>query len=60
MARDLWTRDEMILVLNLYLKLPFGKMDSRNPEELTGSVPVSSQEFETHELSKYKLRYEYN
>lgn len=30
MARDLWTRDEMILVLNLYLKLPFGKMDSRN------------------------------
>ena len=42
MARDLWTRDEMILVLNLYLKLPFGKMDSRNPEELTGSVPVSS------------------
>ena len=32
MARDLWTRDEMILVLNLYLKLPFGKMDSRNPD----------------------------
>ncbi|MBO7592346.1 MAG: HNH endonuclease [Bacteroidaceae bacterium] len=31
MARDLWTHDEMILVLNLYLKLPFGKMDSRNP-----------------------------
>ena len=32
MARDLWTREEMILVLNLYLKLPFGKMDRRNPE----------------------------
>jgi putative restriction endonuclease len=32
MARDLWTHDEMILVLNLYLKLPFGKMDSRNPD----------------------------
>ena len=32
MARDLWTHDEMILVLNLYLKLPFGKMDRRNPE----------------------------
>lgn len=32
MARDLWTRDEMILVLNLYLKLPFGKMDRRNPD----------------------------
>lgn len=32
MERNLWTREEMILVLNLYLKLPFGKMDSRNPE----------------------------
>ena len=32
MANVLWTRDEMILVLNLYLKLPFGKMDSSNPE----------------------------
>lgn len=33
MARsDLWTREEMILVLNLYLKLPFGKMDRRNPD----------------------------
>lgn len=32
MTRDLWTRDEMILVLNLYLKLPFGKMDRRNPD----------------------------
>lgn len=32
MARDFWTRDEMILVLNLYLKLPFGKMDRRNPD----------------------------
>lgn len=32
MTRDFWTRDEMILVLNLYLKLPFGKMDRRNPE----------------------------
>lgn len=33
MARaDAWTHDEMILVLNLYLKLPFGKMDRRNPD----------------------------
>ena len=32
MTRDLWTRDEMILVLNLYLKLPFGKMDRHNPD----------------------------
>lgn len=30
--KELWTREEMILVLNLYLKLPFGKMDARNPE----------------------------
>lgn len=29
---DLWTREQMILVLNLYMKLPFGKMDRRNPE----------------------------
>ena len=30
MARaDAWTHEEMILVLNLYLKLPFGKMDRR-------------------------------
>lgn len=33
MARaDAWTHEEMILVLNLYLKLPFGKMDRRNPD----------------------------
>lgn len=32
MENNLWTRDEMILVLNLYLKLPFGKMDRRNPD----------------------------
>ena len=31
MARNLWTRDEMILVLNLYLKMPFGQMYARNP-----------------------------
>lgn len=28
----LWTRDELILALNLYLKLPFGKLHSRTPE----------------------------
>lgn len=32
MENNLWTRDEMILALNLYLKLPFGKMDRRNPD----------------------------
>ena len=31
-GQKLWTRDEFILALNLYLKLPFGKLDSRTPE----------------------------
>ena len=30
--RRLWTKDELILALNLYLKLPFGKSDSGTPE----------------------------
>lgn len=30
--RKLWTRDELILSLNLYLKLPFGNLHSRTPE----------------------------
>ena len=32
MERRLWTRDEMILAFNLYLKMPFGKISSRNPQ----------------------------
>lgn len=32
MNRNLWTKDEMILVLNLYLKTPFGKMYAGNME----------------------------
>lgn len=32
MKRRLWTSEEFIVVFNLYLKLPFGKMDSRTPE----------------------------
>ena len=32
MANNLWTRDELILAFNLYLKLPFGKMHSKNNE----------------------------
>ena len=32
MATNLWTREELILAFNLYLKLPFGKMHSRTPE----------------------------
>ena len=30
--RKLWTKDELVLVFNLYLKLPFGKMHTRTPE----------------------------
>ena len=31
MARaDLWTRDQLLLALRLYMRLPFGKLDSRN------------------------------
>lgn len=32
MAGRLWTPDEMILALNLYLKTPFGKMHRLNPQ----------------------------
>jgi putative restriction endonuclease len=30
--KRLWTREELILALNLYLKLPFGKLHSSTPE----------------------------
>ncbi len=29
---DKWSRDEMIVVFNLYFKLPYGKLDHRTPE----------------------------
>jgi putative restriction endonuclease len=32
MKKNLWTREELILAFNLYLKLPFGKMHTRTPE----------------------------
>lgn len=32
MERNLWTHDEMMLALNLYLKLPFGRLDRKTPE----------------------------
>jgi putative restriction endonuclease len=32
MERRIWTREELLLALNLYLKLPFGKMHRRNSE----------------------------
>jgi putative restriction endonuclease len=30
--KNFWTREELILAFNLYLKLPFGKMNKSNPE----------------------------
>jgi len=46
MATNLWTREELILALNLYLKLPFGKLHSRTPEiihlaKIMGRTPGS-------------------
>lgn len=45
-GQKLWTRDELILVINLYCKLPFGRLHSRNPEviklaSLIGRTPGS-------------------
>lgn len=31
-GQRLWTREELILAVNLYYKLPFGRLHSRNPE----------------------------
>ena len=45
-GQKLWTRDELILAINLYCKLPFGKMHSRNTDiinfgSLIGRTPSS-------------------
>ncbi len=34
-GQKLWTREELILAINLYCKLPFGRLHSRNPEVIT-------------------------
>ena len=46
MSKKLWTREELILAFNLYLKLPFGKMHKQTPEiielaNLLGRTPSS-------------------
>lgn len=46
MKSPLWNRDELILTLNLYYKLPFGKLHNRNPaiiklSNLIGRSPSS-------------------
>ncbi|HQV61985.1 MAG: HNH endonuclease [Chitinophagaceae bacterium] len=45
-GQKLWTKDELILAINLYCKLPFGKMHSRNEDikklaEIIGRTPSS-------------------
>src|SRR5688572_5968889 len=45
-GQSLWTREELILAINLYCKLPFGKLHSTNPEiiklaNLIGRTPGS-------------------
>lgn len=45
-GQKLWTRDELILAINLYCKLPFGKMHKGTPEiikfaEMIGRTPSS-------------------
>ncbi|MCD0474436.1 HNH endonuclease [Flavobacterium sp. EDS] len=45
-SKKLWTREELILAFNLYLKLPFGKMNKSTPEvkklaEILGRTPSS-------------------
>ena len=46
MAKNLWTKEELILAFNLYLKIPFGKMHSSNKDvihlaNLIGRTPNS-------------------
>jgi len=57
MTKKLWSRDELILALNLYLKLPFGKLHSRTPEIIylaaiidrtAGSVAMRLNNFASH------------
>jgi putative restriction endonuclease len=31
-GQKLWTREELILAINLYCRTPFGKLDARNPD----------------------------
>jgi hypothetical protein len=31
-GQKLWTKEELILAVNLYCKLPFGRLHHRNPE----------------------------
>lgn len=44
MSQNLWQRDELIIVLDLYYQIPFGKMHAKNPQiiklaQLIGRTP---------------------
>jgi putative restriction endonuclease len=43
-GQRLWTREELILAINLYCKIPFGKMHNRTPEvqDLAGLINRTS------------------
>jgi putative restriction endonuclease len=46
LGQKLWTREELILAINLYFKTPFGQIHNRNPEiillaKLIGRTPSS-------------------
>ena len=46
MERKNWTREELILAFNLYCKIPFGKLNQRNPlvvelSHIIGRTPSS-------------------
>ncbi len=46
MPKNLWTRDELVVTFNLYLKLPFGQLDHRTKDvielaKITGRTPGS-------------------
>ncbi|NHB67508.1 HNH endonuclease [Perlabentimonas gracilis] len=40
-GQRLWTRDELILAINLYCKLPFGKLHRHNPQVINLSVLIN-------------------
>lgn len=45
-GQKLWSREELILAINLYCKLPFGRLHNSNPQvirlaELIGRTPSS-------------------
>lgn len=40
MARREWTRDELMLAMNLYCQLPFGKLHKGNPEIISLAAAI--------------------